>query len=77
MAKNKVKKGNKSKGAKKPSIPPKALPVTLLSGFLGSVSMSMPPSSRKHTIFQRPKRKLSLFRTAVSAAHSGVIFWKN
>jgi hypothetical protein len=34
MAKNKVKKGNKSKGAKKPSIPPKALPVTLLSGFL-------------------------------------------
>ncbi|KAF4336796.1 family inorganic phosphate transporter [Fusarium beomiforme] len=36
MAKNKVKKGNKSKGAKKPSIPPKALPVTLLSGFLGS-----------------------------------------
>ncbi|ENH66994.1 Putative metal chaperone YciC [Fusarium oxysporum f. sp. cubense race 1] len=36
MAKNKVKKGNKSKGVKKPSIPPKALPVTLLSGFLGS-----------------------------------------
>ncbi|KAI3587885.1 P-loop containing nucleoside triphosphate hydrolase protein [Fusarium oxysporum f. sp. albedinis] len=34
MAKNKVKKGNKSKGVKKPSIPPKALPVTLLSGFL-------------------------------------------
>jgi hypothetical protein len=37
MAKNKVKKGNKSKGAKKPSIPPKALPVTLLSGFLVSL----------------------------------------
>ncbi|KAL7765686.1 hypothetical protein ACKLNR_003602 [Fusarium oxysporum f. sp. zingiberi] len=36
MAKNKVKKGNKSKGVKKPSIPPKALPVTLLSGFLGA-----------------------------------------
>ncbi|KAF4426568.1 PiT family inorganic phosphate transporter [Fusarium austroafricanum] len=36
MAKNKVKKGSKSKGVKKPSIPLKALPVTLLSGFLGS-----------------------------------------
>ncbi|KAF4951545.1 hypothetical protein FSARC_12876 [Fusarium sarcochroum] len=36
MAKNKVKKSSKGKGAKKPSIPPKALPVTLLSGFLGS-----------------------------------------
>ncbi|KAJ4003737.1 hypothetical protein NW752_011160 [Fusarium irregulare] len=36
MAKNKVKKGSKNKGAKKPSVPPKALPVTLLSGFLGA-----------------------------------------
>lgn len=36
MAKNKVKKGSKNKGAKKPSVPPKALPVTLLSGFLVS-----------------------------------------
>ncbi|KAM5341895.1 hypothetical protein ACJ41O_014926 [Fusarium nematophilum] len=36
MAKNKVKKGSKSKASKKPGIPPKALPVTLLSGFLGS-----------------------------------------
>jgi hypothetical protein len=34
MAKNKVKKGSKNKGIKKPSVPPKALPVTLLSGFL-------------------------------------------
>ncbi|KAF4473215.1 family inorganic phosphate transporter [Fusarium agapanthi] len=31
MAKNKVKKGNKSKGAKKPSIPPKALPNSQLT----------------------------------------------
>ena len=36
MAKNKVKKGSKNNGAKKHSIPPKALPVTLLSGFLVS-----------------------------------------
>ena len=36
MAKNKVKKGSKNKGAKKHSVPPKALPVTLLSGFLVS-----------------------------------------
>ncbi|KAH7192910.1 CobW/HypB/UreG, nucleotide-binding domain-containing protein [Fusarium flagelliforme] len=36
MAKNKVKKGSKNKGAKKHSVPPKALPVTLLSGFLGA-----------------------------------------
>ncbi|WZH46639.1 hypothetical protein QYS62_007729 [Fusarium acuminatum] len=36
MAKNKVKKATKTKGNKKSSIPPKALPVTLLSGFLGA-----------------------------------------
>lgn len=34
MAKNRVKKSSKSKSVKKPGIPPKALPVTLLSGFL-------------------------------------------
>ncbi|KAM0205758.1 hypothetical protein ACHAPA_011152 [Fusarium lateritium] len=36
MAKNKAKKVTKTKGNKKSSIPPKALPVTLLSGFLGA-----------------------------------------
>ncbi|KAF4472806.1 family inorganic phosphate transporter [Fusarium albosuccineum] len=36
MAKPRGKKGSKNKSTKKPSIPPKALPVTLLSGFLGS-----------------------------------------
>lgn len=36
MVKNRVKKSSKSKSAKKPGVPPKALPVTLLSGFLGS-----------------------------------------
>ncbi|KAK6708449.1 hypothetical protein SNK04_009413 [Fusarium graminearum] len=35
MAKTKV-KGSKSKGIRKSSVPPKALPVTLLSGFLGA-----------------------------------------
>ncbi|KAL4729776.1 hypothetical protein ACLX1H_004203 [Fusarium chlamydosporum] len=36
MAKTKVKKASKNKGATKPSVPPKVLPVTLLSGFLGA-----------------------------------------
>ncbi|KAF5666647.1 family inorganic phosphate transporter [Fusarium heterosporum] len=36
MAKNKIKKGTKTKSNRKPNIPPKALPVTLLSGFLGA-----------------------------------------
>ncbi|RGP78971.1 family inorganic phosphate transporter [Fusarium longipes] len=36
MANIKVKKGSKNKGSRKPSVPPKALPVTLLSGFLGA-----------------------------------------
>ncbi|KPA39295.1 family inorganic phosphate transporter [Fusarium langsethiae] len=35
MAKTKV-KGSKKKGVKKPNVPAKALPVTLLSGFLGA-----------------------------------------
>ncbi|KAM0355130.1 hypothetical protein ACHAPU_000990 [Fusarium lateritium] len=36
MVKNKVKKGVKTKDNQRPSIPPKAIPVTLLSGFLGA-----------------------------------------
>ncbi|KAF4986142.1 hypothetical protein FGRMN_10966 [Fusarium graminum] len=36
MAKNKVRKRTQNKGNRKSSVPPKTLPVTLLSGFLGA-----------------------------------------